>query len=494
MTLECSQPRRAGSTLFPRLRRGLFAAGCVFALACHPKPSAELELPKQAGAEGAEPIADSPIAASDIATQPISGPSIILDWRSVDASLSQMITGERYRVDYSSSEPWLGAQVPLVTLVVFTDYQCPYCARLDETLSKLLREYPDTLRVVFRQFPLEMHNSARLASQAALAAHRQGAFAQLHSWMFANRSDLSRQTIEAQAARAGLDPVRFHADLDSSWAQHQVDTDIGFGKHFQVSGTPAFFINGRPFSGAQPIDMIQPVINEEIGLAQRLIAAGAPPPELWARFMAAAAPERSAARGTPGGGGAVAKTPPPPATRVDTKVAKLPRRGPKSANIEILVCGDFDCPFCARGAQTTQELLKKHGDVALFFRHEPLPMHTNARAAHRAAEAAHRQGKFWTMYDLLYAEPKKRSKAELEEMAKQAGLDIERFRRDIADPKLDRVISDQFSVCNSDLGATGTPTFFINGRKLVGAQPLASFEKILDEERAGKGPPPLAAP
>ncbi|PRQ00038.1 DSBA-like thioredoxin domain protein [Enhygromyxa salina] len=154
------------------------------------------------------------------------------------------------------------------------------------------------------------------------------------------------------------------------------------------------------------------------------------------------------------------------------------------------MCGDFDCPYSKRSTATLEQLLKDHkSDLAVYFRHHPLPMHQHARAAHRAAVAAENQGKFWDMFDLLYADPKKRSDAELEDMAKQLGLDIERFRKDVAAQKTEERIDEQLQFCERDLDVRGTPTFFINGRPLTGAIPIANFEAIIQEELAGKGPP-----
>jgi protein-disulfide isomerase len=105
-------------------------------------------------------------------------------------------------------------------------------------------------------------------------------------------------------------------------------------------------------------------------------------------------------------------------------------------------------------------------------------------AAHRAAVAADNQGKFWAMFEALYADPAQRSAAELEELAKQAGLKLTQFRKDIADAKTDEVIRKHIEVCEQQLDNRGTPGFFINGRPLTGAQPITAFEAIIDEELA----------
>jgi protein-disulfide isomerase len=111
-------------------------------------------------------------------------------------------------------------------------------------------------------------------------------------------------------------------------------------------------------------------------------------------------------------------------------------------------------------------------------------MHKDAIAAHRAAVAADNQGEFWAMFELLYADQKARTPADLEAMAKQAGLKLSQFRKDIADPQTDVLIDQQREFCEKQLDSRGTPTFFINGRPLMGAQPIDAFETIITEELA----------
>ncbi|MCA9684342.1 MAG: thioredoxin domain-containing protein [Myxococcales bacterium] len=456
---------------------GLLAALVVLLLfACRPAPSAELDLP----AEGAEPLArgGGPTVIAEAPRAPDPGPQ--LDWRAVDDRLSAQIDGERYRIDYDADHPWMGATVPRVTIVVFSDYECPYCQRLDTTLMDLLRDHGDWLRVVWRQYPLPMHSHARMASVAALAANDQQAFASFHEWLFANARTLDRQQIEQQAFALALDPRSFSAALDNPALAARIDADIALAKQFDVTGTPTMFVNGRKLSGAQPAEAIEAMLLEERDLADRLIAAGSDPREVWARIMAAAATEPE---------------PPPlvstltaasdPDQRFETKLAGIDKIGAKKPKVEILMCGDFDCPFSARSTATLAELRKRHKkEVAVFFRHDPLDMHKDARAAHRAAVAAGNQDKFWEMFELLYAEQKQRSPAELEDFAKQLGLDMKRFRKDIAAADTDARIDAQRDFCQKDLGANGTPTFFINGRKLMGAVPIESFEAIIAEELA----------
>lgn len=434
------------------------------------QPSADLSLP---GDDPAEPSGrGSPSVIVEVPGTSNSGP--ILDWTAVDHRLDDIILGiggERLRVTYDDQHPWDGAVVPMVTIVVFSDYQCPYCDRLDQTLDQLLGRYPNELRVVYRQFPLPSHREAEFAAAVALAAHAQGQFVSMHRWLYENSRALTHMSVAERASSYGLDAQRLLDEVDADRHAARIDADLEVGKRFDVTGTPSYFINGRPGSGAQPIEEFDRIIREELALAQRLLGAGSTPEQVWARMLAASSEPSSAS--------------PVASKRYPTQLTGLPRRGAANAKVEILMCGDFDCPYCQKSTATLELLLQNHpNDVALFFRNHPLPMHANARAAHRAVVAADNQGQFWPMFDLLYANTSKRSDAELEAMAKQLGLDVKRFRKDVTAATTEQRIDTELAYCEQALDATGTPTFFINGIQLIGAQPLAEFEKVVQAELA----------
>ncbi len=121
--------------------------------------------------------------------------------------------------------------------------------------------------------------------------------------------------------------------------------------------------------------------------------------------------------------------------------------------------------------------------MQLVFKHMPLPMHTKAQAAHEAAEAAHQQGKFWEMHDKIFGNQRGMSEATYLEYAKEIGLDLDRYQKDLKSSTVQQRIAADTTQA-SELGVTGTPAFFVNGRFLSGAQPFASFKRVIDEELA----------
>ncbi len=162
----------------------------------------------------------------------------------------------------------------------------------------------------------------------------------------------------------------------------------------------------------------------------------------------------------------------------------LPRRGKASAKAKMIVCGDFDCPYCDRARATIDQLLEDYGDdLSVHWMHHPLAVHGGAEPAARAATAAAAQGKFWEMHDALFADGMVRDREGMIALAKAQGLDAEAFAEAFDDPATAEAVREQAKTCTGN-GATGTPSFFINGELLVGAQPLERFAEVIDAELA----------
>jgi protein-disulfide isomerase len=197
--------------------------------------------------------------------------------------------------------------------------------------------------------------------------------------------------------------------------------------------------------------------------------------------VAAAAPAAAARPSAPSAPGR-----PDPEKVYDIKVGDSPIRGSKDAKVTIVEWADFQCPFCVRVNPTLAQITKEYGDKVRFaFKHLPLSMHSKARAAHQAAEAAHRQGKFWEMHDKIFEKPKDLSPETYLRYANEMGLDIDQYNKDFASSSVRKVIDGDLARA-SELGVSGTPSFFVNGRFLSGAQPYGSFARLIDEALAKK--------
>ena len=173
----------------------------------------------------------------------------------------------------TAGAPAKGPENAPVTIVEFSDFECPFCSRVVPTLDQVKEKYGDQVRLVFRQFPLNsIHPNAQKAAEASLCAHDQGKFWEMHDAMFADQKALTVDQLKATAERLGLDTAAFATCLDSGKYEQQVKDDVREGTLAGVSGTPAMFINGRSLSGAQPFEAIAEVIDEELARAQRRAA------------------------------------------------------------------------------------------------------------------------------------------------------------------------------------------------------------------------------
>ncbi len=150
-----------------------------------------------------------------------------------------------------------------VTIIEFSDYECPFCKRASSTVAEVLRHYGDKVRFVHRDFPLNFHQHARLAAEAAACAHAQGKFWEYHDRLW-KAEDLSESGLKSLAKETGLDATKFDECLQKKPHTAAIDRDIEDGTAAGVNGTPAFFINGRMLSGAQPFEAFKQVIDEEL--------------------------------------------------------------------------------------------------------------------------------------------------------------------------------------------------------------------------------------
>jgi len=160
--------------------------------------------------------------------------------------------------------PSLGAANARVTVEVWSDFQCPFCAKGADILDGLRKKYGEQVRIVFRHQPLPAHAHARLAAIATMAAHEQGKFWEMHDVLFENQRALDRESLEGYATKLGLDLVRFRKALDgSTWANY-VDAEVVEAQRRGIAGTPSFFINGKAIMGARPMEDFTQVIDAEL--------------------------------------------------------------------------------------------------------------------------------------------------------------------------------------------------------------------------------------
>jgi len=183
-------------------------------------------------------------------------------------SVRMMLEPPRQMVATANS-PARGPENAPVQIVEFSDFQCPFCLRADPTVRQVLATYGDRVRLVYRHFPLPNHPNARPAAEAAVCAADQKKFWEFHDRLFADQGRLSTEDLKKRAAELGMDMAKFDACVDSRASKARVDADVKDGTEAGVNGTPAFFVNGRMLSGAQPYEAFKRLIDEELALKSR---------------------------------------------------------------------------------------------------------------------------------------------------------------------------------------------------------------------------------
>lgn len=384
-----------------------------------------------------------------------------------------------YAVGLGDAPQIRGRKDALVTIVMFGDFECQHCRAVTSAIDEVLAQHGDDVRLVFRHLPLEdVHTWARPAAKAALAAAEQDEFWAMHDALFERGNRLDADMIESAAREAGLDMVRYATDLASADVDRRLQRDLDTATKFGIRGTPAFFINGRYLGGRQSASAFNVVIEEELERAKKFVERrGNTRKRLYEDMLTHFAPEVVQPR-------TAIALPSADAKRYAVSTDGLPRKGASSfAQVEIIECGDFDCPFCARSRKVLDETLEGFPSAALFFAHNPLEYHPGAEPAARAAEAAKAQGKFWEMHDALFGDQrsKARTDADYKRYAARLGLDVKKFEADYASEETAAAVAAQQTMC-ADNDATVTPTFFINGRRVTGAQSAEQLEALVEAE------------
>ena len=180
-------------------------------------------------------------------------------------SRNKPLPPEKVAAIAKADAPAFGPAEAAVTVVEFSDFQCPFCSRAATVAQKVKEQYGDRVRFVFRQFPLSFHQQAHLAAQASLAAHAQGKFWEYHDKLFADQSKLERPALEETAKEIGLDMSQFKKALDDKTYAAAVDADLKLGEEVAVDGTPTMFINGQRVADPTNFDAVAKAIDAALG-------------------------------------------------------------------------------------------------------------------------------------------------------------------------------------------------------------------------------------
>jgi protein-disulfide isomerase len=383
-----------------------------------------------------------------------------------------------------------------VTIVMFTEFQCPFCARAVPTLRDLQAAYPQEVRLVFKNLPLPFHESAGLAAEAALAAGEQGKFWEMHDRLFENQERLDPAALEEHARALALDVPRFKAALDTGKFRAKVEADARQAKEAGLTGTPIFLINGEKLVGAQPLGSFK----HQVDVALARVRGLPPPPDPLQAIKAELAKP-------PAGKPRMMMSPlwPPPAVnlpeamlgeRVSVRfpTARAPLRGNPKAPVEVLYFTALSCGKCQQARYVLEGLLGTYGEqVRVLAQVVPQGGGGDDRPlVAEAALAAHAQGKFWPFHDRIsrvggLAPP---DRAELEKIAQEIGLDLDDFRAALDDGRYRAGLAeDQEAQRAAKIAGAG---FVVGGRLADGTTALAQLVETAIK-KAGRRPPPRTA-
>jgi protein-disulfide isomerase len=193
---------------------------------------------------------------------------LIAELRKAGPPVRILMDPPRVTVAVGSDDASQGVATAPVTVVEYSDFQCPFCQRVMPTLAALRTKYGDKMRLVWKDFPLtQIHPQAFVAAQAGNCAREQGKFWEYHDRLFANQQALQPEFLKKYAAEVGLDAGTFNACLDSSKYEARVQESLGTGTRLGITSTPTVYVNGRMVNGAQPMDVFQAIIDDELARA-----------------------------------------------------------------------------------------------------------------------------------------------------------------------------------------------------------------------------------
>jgi protein-disulfide isomerase len=353
-----------------------------------------------------------------------------------------------------------------------------------------MQTYGKDVRVVWRNNPLPFHQNAMPAAVAAMAAGEQGKFWEYHDKLFANQSALAPENFEQYAKDLGLNVPKFKASIEANKHKDEIEADKTLAQSLGASGTPSFFINGRSLRGAQPFEAFKAVIDEELTKAKDMVSKGTPKAQVYAKIIENGA---TAPKFVDGGGPSPAAAAAPDADKVYDipQVSDAPAKGPKKAKVLIQEFSDFQCPFCNRVLPTIKQVEQDYGDkVQIVWRNFPLPFHDKAEKAAEAAREVYEQGgseKFWAYHDILFSNQQALTPEDLIKHAETlGGINTAKLKAALDSDKHKSRVQADIDAVNKSGARIGTPSFFINGKLLQGAQPYPAFKAAIDAALAAK--------
>ncbi|PRQ09770.1 DsbA family protein [Enhygromyxa salina] len=398
-----------------------------------------------------------------------------------------VITGERLPAEYDDTAITHGApKGAKVTIVEYADFECAYCKKLSDTVDHIAAQHPDDVRVVFKQFPLPGHSRAMPAGAAALAAEAQGKGEAYRARLFKYRSLLSETDLDAHAEAVGMpDMAKFRAQRSSPELLGQLERERDEGGRVGVTSPPYAFINGRPIPTVLSLEEFTTLVDEELALADRVLAAGATQADLYDHYMRYA----RASWVDPATVAPPAAPDEAPQTRnveagqyyavlVDDSAAS----GPEDALVTVVAFMDLSSITSKDLAATLAAVRERAPDVRVVFRHV-VPKQAERQVLARAGLVALAADQFWPWFEALAKADAGEPEASALAAAQAIGIDADELRaRMIEGPITAKLARDHAAA--SALALERMPGYFINGRFVGIDASVDALISAIDQERA----------
>jgi protein-disulfide isomerase len=403
----------------------------------------------------------------------------------------------------AGTSPMLGPANALVTIVTFADYECPYCGRGNATVNQVIKAYPGKVRMIYKHYPLPSHTGGKRAAEAAFCVMKTSnlaTFWKIHGKFYQAMDGYDDKTLLAAAKSVGANVALVKACMADPKQREPLAADMTLGTNLGVDGTPAFFINGKKISGAQPIDVFKKEVEAALKKAQDAVTSGVKPADVYKHLTGKGHNKAQFLKGAAGGPGGHGPgdghnhgAPPELDDKVVFQVAVTrnnPAMGAKDALVTIVEFADFQCPSCGAAGQALKKIVKAFPkDVRLVFRNFPLPSHPDAALAAEAALAVRAQKGdkgYFEYHDKLYANMRNLGRPVLEKLATEMGVNLARFKKAL-DAHTYKAQVDADRTFAETMGVPGTPALYINGRIIMGLpSPDVLSKRIADEIAAAK--------
>lgn len=399
----------------------------------------------------------APVASSGPRVRSVAEPDV--DPTTSDGDESAFDSDTVWRVTLSGQEPQRGPRIAAITLVLWSSIDCALCRQQAAILDEVLAAYGERARLVWKTHPAPQSEADELAAQAACASLRQDRFWEYRErFRDANGEKRSEALFVKIADTVGMDPVRFRRDMVSGACRQHLDADRATAASVGVVAVPTLTVNGRKTPGVVTPEILQEIISEELAKVAAMEVGGVAAERIYDDLVADGEVQR------------------PLAEEVHTFSSPATVVGSENPAHILTVFGDYECPYTRALFPNVDRLLAAFpDDLAVEYRHFPMPYHGAARMAAEATLEAARQGSFQRFHAGLLKLPGDFSMKQLERLTKRSKMDVDELRTALRDGRHGGLVDRHVEEARA-AGVWSTPSIFVDGHKYL--SPNRSFEAL----------------